>query len=52
MAINLDNSHIRQMEKKSTDAEKKRRKRLRARRKGFSDKLRENEVDSYQTDAE
>ena len=41
------------MKKKSTDAEKERRKGLRARRKGFGDKLKEKEiVDSYQIGTE
>ena len=49
---NLDNLRIKRMEKKFTAAEKKHRKGLRARKKGFFDEMNEKEsVDSYQTDA-
>ena len=51
-ATNLDNSRIKRMEKKFTAAEKKHRKRLRARKNGFFDKMNEKKsVDSYQTGA-
>ena len=51
-ATNLDNSRIKQMEKKFATAEKKHRKGLRARKKGFFDKMNEKEsVDLYQTGA-
>ena len=51
-AEDQDNSRVIRMNKKSSDASKKRRKGLRAIKKGFDDKLNENEpVDSYEAGA-
>ena len=41
LGINLDDSRIKRMEKRSTDAKKKHENGLRAGKKGFSDKLKE-----------
>ena len=49
IAESLDDSRVSRMNKKSSDENKKFRKGLRARQKGFTDKLKEKDpVDSYQ----